>query len=159
MAIKGIRAVRIEPIIQTMVIMYEEGEMTKQKIFQYISLFFHHESLDPLDPIMVNVTPGIRKAIFRSLVTGFLLMVAFVKKRYTSRIDVFDYLVVISTAHTVLTHGGTNRYRHPDILTGIISLFSLGAGNLLHVCMVTWAVNVLEILHDIKRTNKSPILL
>jgi hypothetical protein len=157
-AIRGIRDVKIEPIIQTMVIVYNEREVTKRKICQYISLFFRHESLDPLDPIIVNVTPGIRKAVFRSLVTGFLLLVAFVKKRYTSRIDVFDYLVVISTAHTVLTHGGTNRYRHPDILTGIISLFSLGASNLLHVCMVTWAVNVLEILHDIKRANKSPII-
>ncbi len=158
-AINGINDVRVEPIIQTMVINYNDRELTKHKICQYISLFFHHESLDPLDPIMVNVTPGIRKDIFRSLVTGFLLLVSFVKKRYTSRIDVFDYLVVISTAHTVLTHGGTNRYRHPDILTGIISLFSLGTGHLLHVCMVTWAVNVLEILHDIRRANTSPIII
>ena len=100
-----------------------------------------------------------KKAIIRSVVTGLLLLGALIKKRYTSKIDVFDYLVVISTAHTVLSHGEEDRYKHPDILTGIISLFSLGANNLLHVCIVTWAVNVLEILHDIKRANQRPILL
>ena len=101
---------------------------------------------------------GIRKAIIRSAVTGLLLLVALIKKRFINSIDAFDYLVVISTAHTVLSHG-KDRFKHPDILTGIISLFSLGASNLLNVCIVTWAVNVLEILHDIKWTNQRPILL
>lgn len=155
-AIKGIQTVKVEPIIQTIVIVYNERELTKAKIFKYISIFFRHESLDPLDPIIVNVNPSIRKDIIRSLISGLLLFLAFLKRRYTNRIDLLDYLAVISTAHTVLTHGETNRLRHPDILTGIITLFSLGTSSLLHVCLVTWAVNVLEILHDVNRANQQP---
>ncbi len=41
----------------------------------------------------VHSTPGIRKAIIRSVVTGLLLLGAVIKKRYTSKIDAFDYLV------------------------------------------------------------------
>ena len=157
--VTGIENVKIEPIIKTMVIMYNTEKISKEKIIQYIILFFQEKTWDPVQSIMSHSTPGIRKAIIRSVVTGLLLLGAVIKKRYTSKIDVFDYLVVISTAHTVLSHGGEDRFKHPDILTGIISLFSLGASNLLNVCMVTWAVNVLEILHDIKRTNQRPILL
>ena len=158
-AIEGITQVRIEPLIQTMIVEYDSTIISKQRICHYTSLFFRHESLDPFDPLFVNVSPGIRKAIFRSIITGVLIIGAFIKRRYTSKIDVFDYVVVISTAYTVLTHGGDNRYRHPDILTGIISLFSLGIHNLLQVCAVTWGVNVLELLNDIKRANQSPNLL
>lgn len=157
-AVTGIEKVKIEPIIRTMVIMYNTEKISKAEIFQYITLFFQKRTWDPVQSI-VHSTPGIRKAIIRSVVTGLLLLGAVIKKRYTSKIDVFDYLVVISTAHTVLSHGEEDRFKHPDILTGIISLFSLGVSNLLHVCIVTWAVNVLEILHDIKRTNQRPILL
>ncbi|KAA9030618.1 HMA2 domain-containing protein [Niallia endozanthoxylica] len=156
-AIKGIEQVRIEPAIMTMVIIYNTQKISKREIFQFIALFFQQRNWDPVQSIFINSTPGIRKAIVRSAVTGLMLLVAVIKKRYTRKIDVFDYLVVISTAHTVLSHGESDRYRHPDILTGIISLFSLGASNLLHVCIVTWAVNVLEILHDIKRANHRPI--
>jgi hypothetical protein len=157
--VTGIENVKIEPIIKTMVISYNTEKISKEKILQYISLFFQGKTWDPVQPIMSHSTLGIRKAIIRSVITGLLLLGAVIKKRYTSKIDVFDYLVVISTAHTVLSHGGEDRFKHPDILTGIISLFSLGANNLLNVCMVTWAVNVLEILHDIKKTNQRPILL
>ena len=108
---------------------------------------------------MIYSKQGLRKAIIRSAMTGLLLLVALIKKRFINQMDVFDYLVVISTAYTVLSHGEEDQYKHPDILTGIISLFSLGASNLLHVCIVTWAVNVLEILHDIKWANQRPILL
>ena len=158
-AIKGIEKVRIEPTIMTMVIMYNSQEISKKKIHQYITLFFRQKTWKPVQPIIIYSTQGLRKAIIRSAVTGLLLLVALIKKRFINQIDVFDYLVVISTAHTVLSHGEEDRYKHPDILTGIISLFSLGASNLLHVCIVTWAVNVLEILHDIKWANQRPILL
>ena len=157
-AVTGIEKVKIEPIIRTMIIMYNTEKISKEKICQYIILFFQKRTWDPVRSI-VHSTPGIRKSIIRSVVTGLLLLGAVIKKRYTNKINAFDYLVVISTAHTVLSHGGEDRYKHPDILTGIISLFSLGVSNLLNVCMVTWAVNVLEILHDIKRTNQRPILL
>ncbi|MBM7705064.1 HMA2 domain-containing protein [Metabacillus iocasae] len=150
---KGIISVKIEPIIQTMVVTYQKVDITKQRLLRNLSLFFHHEKLDPLDPIMLNIKPQIRKELLRSFITGALILIAYAKRFYTSRVDAFDYIVVITTAHTVLSHGNEQRFRHPDILTGIISLFSLGTSNLLHVCMVTWAVNVLEILHDIKRTT------
>ena len=157
--VTGIEHVKIEPIIKTMVISYNTEKISKEKIFQYIILFFQEKTWDPVQSIMGHSTLGIRKAIIRSVVTGLLLLGAVIKKGYTNKINAFDYLVVISTAHTVLSHGGEDRFKHPDILTGIISLFSLGASNLLNVCMVTWAVNVLEILHDIKQTNQRPILL
>ena len=158
-AINGIEKVRIESTIMTMVIVYNSQKVSKKKIFQYIALFFRQKTWDSVQPIMIYSKQGLRKAIIRSAMTGLLLLVALIKKRFINQMDVFDYLVVISTAYTVLSHGEEDQYKHPDILTGIISLFSLGASNLLHVCIVTWAVNVLEILHDIKWANQRPILL
>ena len=63
------------------------------------------------------------------------------------------YSAVIATGYAVLSHGTNNKLRHPDILIGILSLGSLGPANVLHGAMVTWAVNVLELLHEM-RDNK-----
>ena len=108
------------------------------RLFCIIPKRFQKKTWDPVQSVIAHSTPGIKKAIIRSVVTGLLLLGALIKKRYTSKIDVFDYLVVISTVHTVLSHGEEDRYKHPDILTGIISLFSLGANNLLHGPLTYW---------------------
>ncbi len=83
-------SINIEPLIQTIIGEYDSTIISKQRICHYTSLFFRHESLDPFDPLFVNVSPGIRKAIFRSIITGVLIIGAFIKRRYTSKIDVFD---------------------------------------------------------------------
>ncbi|WP_375537119.1 hypothetical protein [Alteribacillus sp. HJP-4] len=63
-----------------------------------------------------------------------------------------DYAVVISTAYTLLSHV-ENKFRHPDVITGILSMLSMGAGNILQVVMVTWAVNVLELLNEASKNK------
>ena len=57
---------------------------------------------------------------------------------------------MIATGYAVLSHGTKNKLHHPDILTGILSLGSLGPANILHGALVTWAVNVLELLHEMQ---------
>ncbi|MGE8205666.1 HMA2 domain-containing protein [Heyndrickxia sp. NPDC080065] len=151
-SIKGIQFVRIQPIIHTMLIEYNSEELSRNNILRYVSIFFHRASFDPFDPIMVNIKPRLRNDLFRSLVTGVLLLVAYMRRTKGSTPDVLDYISVISTGYTVISHG-TNRLSHPDVLTGIISLISLGASNMLQVSIVTWAVNALELLYDLRRNN------
>jgi hypothetical protein len=152
-SLKGIKRVKIEPVIHSMLIEYHSNQINRNVILGYISLFFKQSRFDPLDNLMARVTPNIRKDLFRSLVSGLLLIIAYTRKTVNPRPDIWDYAVVISTAFTVLTHG-KNKLQHPDVITGIISMLSLGTKNILHVTMATWAVNLLEILHDITRSRK-----
>ncbi|WP_236561160.1 HMA2 domain-containing protein [Pontibacillus sp. HMF3514] len=151
-SLNGIKDVKIEPIIQSMVIEYNSDVVSRKNILEYISLFFKQTDLDPLDNLMVQVKPNIRKDIFRSLISGLLILIAYTRKTIGNRPDTLDYAVVISTAYTVLSHG-KNKFSHPDVITGIVSMFSLGTKNILHVSLATWAVNLLEIFHDIKRSQ------
>lgn len=154
-AIKGIEGVRIEPLIQSMVISYNPILMTKKLVLRFVSLFFKQTRFDPLDDFMVTISPTLRKNFLRSLVTGFLLLLAYLRKSSMHAPGFLDYAVVISTAYTVLSHG-QNKLRHPDVITGIVSMLSLGTGNILHVAALTWAVNILELFNDM---NKSKALL
>ncbi|MCA0982861.1 hypothetical protein LCL89_02250 [Halobacillus yeomjeoni] len=151
----GIDHVRIEPVIQSMTIIYNGDQINKKVILRFVGLFFKQTRFDPLDNLMVNIAPAQRKDFLRSLFTGFLILIAYLRKTKVQIPGVLDYAVVISTAYTVLSHG-ENKLRHPDVITGIVSMLSIGTGNILHVAMVTWAVNVLELLND---ANKSKLLL
>ncbi|MGR9047494.1 HMA2 domain-containing protein [Halobacillus faecis] len=154
-SIKGIESVRIEPTIQSMTISYVKELINRKVILRFISLFFKQTRFDPLDNIMVNIAPAQRKDFLRSLVTGFLILIAYLNNKPGKVPGMLDYAVVISTAYTVLSHG-ENKFRHPDVITGIVSMLSIGAGNILQVAMVTWAVNVIELLND---ASKSKLLL
>jgi len=152
-SIKGIHTVRIEPIIFTMLIQYDKDKLSRENLLRNLSLFFHQTQFNPIDWIMMNIKPRLRKDLFRSLVSGGILFFAFIRKTNVKRPDILDYIAGISTSYTVLSHG-TNKLSHPDVLTGIISLFSLGASNMLQVSIVTWAVNALELLNDFRRGNQ-----
>lgn len=154
-SIKGITGVRIEPIIQSMVIFYKKEILSKRLLLRFIDLFFKQTRFDPWDEFMVHFTPDLRKNFLRSLVTGFLILLAYLRKSSSLVPGFLDYAVVISTAYTVLSHG-QNKLRHPDVITGIVSMMSLGTGNILHVATLTWAVNIIELLND---ANKSRVLL
>ncbi|WP_028403023.1 HMA2 domain-containing protein [Ectobacillus panaciterrae] len=152
-SLKGVASVRIQPIIHTMLIQYNTDELSRAHLLRYISLFFQQTRFDPLDSIMANIKPRIRGDLFRSFMTGILLLIAYVRKSKAKHPGALDYAAVIATGYTVLSHG-TNRLSHPDVLTGVLSLVSLGASNMLHVSMVTWAVNILEILYEIHQSNR-----
>ncbi|WP_456364922.1 hypothetical protein [Priestia aryabhattai] len=47
--------------------------------------------------------------------------------------------------------------RHPDILTGIVTMLSLGPSNMLYVAMITWIVNVLELLHEKQKVQSQKL--
>ncbi|QST01064.1 hypothetical protein IMZ31_05720 [Pontibacillus sp. ALD_SL1] len=155
-SIKGIISVRIEPRIQSMILQYNDELINKKVLLRFVSLFFKQTRFDPLDNLMVNMKPSLRKDVLRSMVTGFLLLLAYTRKR-SSVPGLLDYAVVISTAYTVLSHG-EHKFRHPDVLTGIVSMLSLGVGNILHVATVTWAVNVIEILNEAYRSKHAFII-
>jgi hypothetical protein len=152
-SLQGVRSVRIQPLIHTMLIQYVENKNSRNHILRYVSLFFHQVRLDPFDDIMIHITPNIRGDLFRSLIAGALLLLAYIRKAPIKRPDALIYGAVIATGYAVLSHGNTNKLRHPDILTGVISLVSLGPANMLHGAMATWAVNVLELLHEARINN------
>ncbi|MDQ0257285.1 hypothetical protein J2S74_004743 [Evansella vedderi] len=154
-SLSGVKKVRIEPIIRSMLIEYDLELMERKVLLGYISLFFEKTWCDPIDNLMGKVTPSIRKDLFRSVISGFLLLLAFTRKSVRPRPDIIDYAVVISTGYTVLSHGnqGQNKLGHPDIITGIITMLSLGTQNILQVSFVTWAVNLFEIFYDMYRTK------
>lgn len=154
-SIKGVRSVKIEPIIQTMLIEYDPQEINKRVVLRNVGLFFNQISEDI--GFMMDPKGNFRGDLLKSFVSGALLLVAFLRKNGSMRPDVFDYLVVISTSYTVLSHG-ENRLGHPDVLTGIISMVSLGAQNILKISFVTWLVNLIEVLSDIMKENNKPIM-
>ena len=150
-SIKGVQQVRIEPIIQSMIIHYNVKELQGCQVLRYVSLFIpqvQDESLQLFSP-----KSHLNADLYRSIFTGVLLFIAFLRKNVISRPDAFDYLVVISTSYTVLSHG-ENKLRHPDVMTGLISMLSLGPQNILQVAMVTWAVNLIEVFNDMRRSKQ-----
>ncbi|MGE7768320.1 HMA2 domain-containing protein [Peribacillus sp. NPDC096540] len=154
-SLRGIQFIGIQPLIQTMLIQYDVTEVSRNHVLKYVSLFFHQTRLDPLDDLMIHVTPSVRGDVFRTLVAGVLLVFAYIRKPSMKKPDALVYGAVIATGYAVLSHGNNNnKLRHPDILTGILSIVSLGPSNMLHMAMVTWAVNVLELLHEMRVSNR-----
>jgi hypothetical protein len=154
--IRGITNVRIEPLIDSMIIEYNPQIIKKEQILTFVSVFLKQTDYISLRGIVSGIKPSLQKDIFRSIVSGLLLLVAYSRKKISVVPDFLDYGVVISTAYTVLSHG-KNKLQHPDVITGIVSMLSLGKHNILHVTLVTWVVNLLEIFHDIKRSQASLI--
>ena len=149
-SLKGIEQVRIQPIIQTMMIQYNSDEISRNHLLRCVSLFFHRQPFDPLDRLMGHVKPNVRRGVIRSLIAGGLLLAAYLQKSSFNHPTVLTYCAVIATGYAVLSHGTKNKLHHPDILTGIFSLGSLGPANILHGALVTWAVNVLELVHEMR---------
>ncbi|WP_210611013.1 HMA2 domain-containing protein [Priestia flexa] len=156
-SLKGISSVRIEPVIQTMLIYYDSTQLSRKTIFRYVSIFFQQTRLDPLDDIMIQMDPATRKDWLRTLFSGGLLLLAAIRKSSFYKPDALVYGAVAATGYTVLSHGSSNKIRHPDILTGIVTMLSLGPSNMLYVAMITWTVNVLELLHEKQKFQSKEI--
>ena len=73
-SLKGIQHVRIQPIIQTMLIQYKSDEISRNHLLRCVSLFFHQQPFHPLDSFMGHVKPSVRRGLFRSLIAGGLLL-------------------------------------------------------------------------------------
>jgi hypothetical protein len=151
-SLKGIARVRVEPIIDSMLLEYDVQTLQRNVLLKYISIFFKQISYDPLDDLLVHVKPTIRRDLFRSVLSGVLLLIAYSRKTINPRPDMLDYIATISTAYTVLSHG-TNKLGHPDVIAGIISMFSLGTNKILQVSAITWVVNLVELFHDMTRSK------
>ena len=149
-SLRGVQDVRIQPIIQTMLIQYKAAEISRNHLLKCLSLFFRQQPFDPLGTLMVHVKSNVRESLFRSLIAGGLLLFAYIQNASLKEPTALVYGAVIATGYAVLSHGTHNKLRHPDILTGILSLGSLGTANMLHGAMVTWSVNVLELLHEMQ---------
>ncbi len=152
-SIKGIQHVRIEPIIGAMIVDYDSSHMSSNRLTRSIGLFFHQNADD--FRVLQNNSATARKDLLKSMVTGILLLIAFIRKTKNPMPDLFDYLVVISTSFTVLTHG-ENKINHPDVLTGIVSMASLGSKRILQVSLLTWVVNLIEVLSEIINGTADP---
>ena len=150
-SLKGIQDVRIQPIIQTVIIQYKLDEISRNQMLRYMSLYFRQQPYYPLN----YLKPKLRGDIMRSLVAGVLLLCAYIQNASFKEPTPLVYGAIIATGYAVLSHGNQNKLGHPDILAGILSLGSLGPANMLHGAMVTWAVNVLELLHEMRDEKKS----
>lgn len=149
-SLKGIQDVRIQPIIQTIRIQYKPNEISRNQLLNYMSLYFRKQPCHPLNNFMGHVKPKVRGNIIRSLIAGGLLLLAYIQNASFKEPTPLVYGAIIATGYAVLSHGTQNKLGHPDILAGILSLGSLGPANMLHGAMVTWAVNVLELLHEMR---------
>lgn len=154
LSIKGIQQVKIQPIIQTLLIQYDQDEISRNHLLKCVSSFFRQDQAFPLNGVISHMMPNMRGSVIRSLIAGGLLLVAYLQGTSFKQPTPLAYGAVIATGYAVLSHGTQDKLRHPDILTGILSLVSLGPSNMLHGAMITWAVNVLELLHEMK-TYKS----
>jgi hypothetical protein len=152
--LRGVQNVRIQPIIQTMLIQYKTDEISRNHLLKCVSLFFHQQPSYPFNHVISHITPNVRGSLVRSLIAGGLLLIAYIQDASFKQPTALAFGAVIATGYAVLSHGTQNKFRHPDIITGILSLGSLGPANMLHGAMITWAVNVLELLHEM-RTNQS----
>ena len=152
-SIKGIERVRIEPMIGAMIVEYDPAIMSGNRLLRNIGLFFHQIADD--FRVLQDKTSTVRKDLLKSMMTGVLLLIAFIRKTKNPLPDLFDYLVVISTSYTVLTHG-ENKINHPDVLTGIVSMASLGSQKILQVSLLTWIVNLIEVMNEIRTGFASP---
>lgn len=153
MSIRGVQSVRIESIIQSILIEYDPKIVVKSTLIKHLKTILRQTHFDPIDQLLSKVNPEIRKDLFRSMVTGFLILIAYLRKSGRHP-DSLDILVVISTAYTILSHG-KNKLKHPDVITGIVSMLSLGSKNILHVSLATWAVNLVELYLDLKKSQKN----
>jgi hypothetical protein len=153
-SLKGIITARIQPVIYSMTLEYDAESIHRNVLLKYVSIFFKQIRYDPWDDLIVHVKPTLRRDVFRSVLSGVLLLIAYARKTTGPRPDILDYLATVSTGYTVLSHG-TNKLRHPDIIAGIISMFSLGTNNILQVSAITWVVNLLEIIFDMNRAKLS----
>ena len=151
-SIRGIDEVRVEPIIKTVLIKYDAKKRRVTDILQYLTMFFPQSNQEPSMQLF-SKREGIKKDIWRSILSGSLLLIAFLRKNIKAHPDMFDYLAVISTSYTVLSHG-ENKLRHPDVLTGLISIVSLGSHNILQLALATWIVNLVEVFNDIRRSSQ-----
>lgn len=149
-SLKGIQDVRIQPIIQTIRIQYKSDEISRNELLRYVSLFFQQQPYHPLNNLMIYEKSKVRGNIVRSLVAGGLLLFAYLQNASFKEPTPLVYGAIIATGYAVLSHGTQNKLGHPDILTGILSLGSLGPANMLHGAMATWAVNALELLHEMR---------
>lgn len=143
---------RVEPIIKTVLIKYDAKKRRVTDILQYLTMFFPQSNQEPSMQLF-STREGIKKDIWRSILSGSLLLIAFLRKNIKAHPDMFDYLAVISTSYTVLSHG-ENKLRHPDVLTGLISIVSLGSHNILQLALATWIVNLVEVFNDIRRSSQ-----
>lgn len=151
-SISGIEDVRIEPIINTLLIQYDSTKRHVKDILSYLTIVFPQTYEETSFPLF-STREGIKKDIWRSVLSGSLLLIAFLGKNNKKHPSFFDYLAVFSTSYTVLSHG-ENKLRHPDVITGLISIVSLGSHNILQLAFATWIVNLVEVFNDIRRSSQ-----
>lgn len=149
-SIRGIKHVRIEPIIESIAIKYDRKEIDPKKILRLIHLFVPERVL--LNNKNFSHNGELKKDIIRSLFSGALLLVAYLRRNGNHTADLLDYLVIGSTSYTVLAHG-ENNLSHPDVITGIFSMLSLSSGQILKGALVTWLVNLMEVINDLRKSS------
>ena len=150
-SVRGITKLRVIPLIQSMVIEYDAKLLNQNQIMQCVDLFFYQPKKNTQFS-QNKIKRDMRNNILRSGGSGLLLLIALLRKNINAIPDAFDYLVLLSTSYTALSHGEDN-LNHPDVITGMLSILSLGPNNILKAAALTWVVNLIEIINDIRRNS------
>ena len=114
-SLKGIQDVRIQPIIQTIMIQYKSDEISRNQMLRCMSLFFRQQPYYPLNNLIVHIKPKLRGNVLRSLVAGVLLLFAYIQNASFKEPTPLVYGAIIATGYAVLSHGTQNKLGHPDI--------------------------------------------
>lgn len=147
-SIEGVQSIRLEPIIDALIIEYDIMIIDWRSILDASGLYFSH--IQKKAENAQEVGNELKKDVLRSIVSGGLLLISFVRRVKKPMPDMFDYLTVIATSYTVLSHG-ENRLTHPDVLTGVISIALNGTENIMRIASITWIVNLIEVMIDIRK--------
>lgn len=147
----GVKNVRLEPLISSMAVEYDATQVTRDKILLHITVFFQQTCYSSVNEMLARVSPSVRRDLFSSLVSGVLLFVSMSRRTNKLMPDMLDYIVMIATAYTVLSHGGKDKLKHPDVIAGFVSMLSLGPNKMLQSSAIAWGVNLLEIFLEMKQ--------
>lgn len=155
--IRGVKNVRIEPLIESMIIEYDGAKISSEKLLHYVRIF---TAATVKNSCSTNGLKTTRKDLAHSLLSGSMLLISYIRQQNRRRKgrnaapDLLDYLAILSSAHTVLAHGGPDRLKHPDIIGGIVSLLSLGSEHLPQVSFISWALNLVEVLSEMSERQR-----
>lgn len=151
--LQGVSEVRINPVIRTVLVYYNTGLISQEKVLSSI----------PEQPALLkhSLWPGAsvyRKDLYWSLLAGASLLAVYSLRRNSETManparnsyNILEYLAAGITGYAVLSHRDVvkcgNKSLHLDTLAGLFSILSLKGDRALLGIFVTWLLNFIEIV-------------
>ncbi|MGM9928909.1 MAG: HMA2 domain-containing protein [Bacillus sp. (in: firmicutes)] len=150
-SIEAIKTAKIQPITKSMVLYYDKHKMNEIDIFRYVNLYFSVDRTTPAVPVKKDM----RKEINHSILSGGLLLASYWRKNAAVNTTIFDYLMVMTTSYTVASRS-ENRMTQPDLIKALVAMVSSGTGGTLQAALVTYILNILQVLGNARMQARLP---